>query len=146
MLEKAAAVAFKVRRAKRALSRKLVKVIAVIIELYRTVRRERADHYVSSSVRFRGIWRDWPTRAAVLQHLGDDAVSGRSCATRCVRSRQPRQQRCCCCCGAASSSAGAAAAATATLPMAAPASSSLLLAASAAVAVTTAFTQRCRGN
>jgi hypothetical protein len=60
VLEKAAAVAFMVRRAKRALSRKRVTVIAAIIELYRTVRRERADHYVSSSVRLRGIWRDWP--------------------------------------------------------------------------------------
>ena len=71
-LERAASVAFALRKKKRALSRRLSKVVHAVLESYRTARRERAGHYISASVRFRGMWRNW--RDAGLQHLDDKAL------------------------------------------------------------------------
>jgi hypothetical protein len=71
-LEKAAGVAFKLRRKKREVSRKLCRVIFAILQQYKNARRERAAQYISKSVRFYGIWRNW--RDAGLQHIGDKAL------------------------------------------------------------------------
>ena len=71
-LEKAVGVAFKLRKTKREVSRRLCKVVFAVLEHFRTARRKRAAHYISRSVRFYGIWRNW--RDAGLQHIGDAAL------------------------------------------------------------------------
>lgn len=72
-MEKACRTAAKVRRSKPELARKLARAVQLAVLLYMCEgERERPAHYISATVRFRGIWRQW--RDAGLQHLPDAAL------------------------------------------------------------------------
>jgi len=73
LLEKVARVCLKVRRTKPEVARKLAKAVHLALVMYETsAERVRPAHYVSATVRFRGMWRNWCD--AGLQHLPDAAL------------------------------------------------------------------------